>query len=81
MVGRQSPSAAVDDTTITAKVNSSFVADPVVSATAIDVDTTGGVVSLTGFVNNEQERQRAIQLAQAVTGVNRVTAGNLVVRR
>jgi hyperosmotically inducible protein len=81
MVGRQSPSAAVGDTTITAKVNSSFVADPVVSATAIDVDTTGGVVSLTGFVNNEQERQRAIQLAQAVTGVNRVTAGNLVVRR
>jgi hyperosmotically inducible periplasmic protein len=81
MVGRQSPSAAVGDTTITAKVNSSFVADPVVSATAIDVDTTGGVVSLTGFVNNEQEKQRAIQLAQAVTGVNRVTAGNLVVRR
>jgi hyperosmotically inducible protein len=81
MTGRQSPSAAVDDATITTKVNSKFLGDPVVSATAIDVDTTGGVVSLSGFVNSEQERVRAIQLAQSVEGVKRVNAGSLILRR
>ena len=81
MTGRQSPGAAVSDSTITTKVKSSFLGDPVVSALAIDVDTTDGVVVLTGFVASEQERQRAIQLAQAVEGVKRVDGRNLVVRR
>jgi trehalose synthase-fused probable maltokinase len=81
MAGRQSARAAADDTTITTKVKSSLLADPVVSAIAIDVDTTNGVVSLNGIVNSEQERQRAVQLAQAVMGVKRVDGCNLVVRR
>jgi hypothetical protein len=81
MAGRQRARAAADDTTITTKVKSSLLADPVVSAIAIDVDTTNGVVSLNGIVNSEQERQRAVQLAQAVTGVKRVDGRNLVVRR
>jgi osmotically-inducible protein OsmY len=38
-------------------------------------------VSLNGFVDNEQERTRAVQLAQAVSGVKRVDARNLVVKR
>ncbi|MGH8064035.1 MAG: BON domain-containing protein [Candidatus Entotheonellia bacterium] len=81
MTGRQSPGAAVDDTAISTKVKSSFLADPVVSALAIDVDTTDEVVSLTGFVASEQERQRAIQLAQGIAGVKRVDARTLVLRR
>jgi osmotically-inducible protein OsmY len=52
-----------------------------VGALAIDVDTNDGVVSLNGFVNNEQERTRAAQLAQNVSGVKRVDARNLVVKR
>jgi hyperosmotically inducible periplasmic protein len=71
----------VDDTIITTKVKASFVADATVSALAIDVDTAQGVVSLTGMVNSEAERQRAIQLAQGVEGVKRVEARNLVVKR
>ena len=66
---------------ITAKVKSSLLADPVVSATAIDVDTTAGAVSLNGIVKSEQERQRAIQLAQSTQGVRVVDARNLVIRR
>ena len=81
MTGRQSPGAAVDDTAITTKVKSSLLADPVVSALAIDVDTTDGVVSLTGIVVSEQERQRAVQLAQGIAGVKRVDASTLVLRR
>jgi hyperosmotically inducible periplasmic protein len=81
MTGRQSPGAAVSDSTITTKVKSTFLGDPVVSALAVDVDTTDGVVVLTGFVASEQERQRAIQLAQSVEGVKRVDGRNLTIRR
>jgi hypothetical protein len=64
----------IDDTIITTKIKSSFAADPQVSALAIDVNTVNGVVTLTGVVGSEQERQRAIQLAQGMAGVQRVEA-------
>jgi osmotically-inducible protein OsmY len=81
MVGRQSAGEAVDDTAITAKVKSSLIADPSVSASAIDVDTLDGMVSLNGIVTSEQERQRAIQLARSTQGVKQVDARNLVLKR
>jgi len=71
----------VDDSVITTKVKSSFVADSTVSALDISVETTQGVVNLTGIVNNEQERQRAIQIAQETDGVKKVDARNLLVKR
>ena len=70
----------VDDAIITTKVKTSFVADPTVSALSIKVETSQGVVNLTGIVNSEQERQRLIQLAQDVEGVKRVEARNLFVK-
>jgi hyperosmotically inducible periplasmic protein len=81
MTGRQSPGEAVSDSAITTKVTTNLVADSMVGALDIDVDTNNGVVILTGFVPSEQERQRAIQIAQSVDGVKRVDARNLVVRR
>ncbi len=71
----------IDDSTITTKVKSSFVADPTVSALAISVSTADGVVSLSGIVNSQAERQRAIQLARGVSGVKEVDDRNLFVRR
>jgi osmotically-inducible protein OsmY len=71
----------IDDSVITTKVKSSFVADSTVSALDISVETTQGVVNLTGIVNSEQERQRAIQIAQETNGVRQVDARNLVVKR
>jgi hyperosmotically inducible periplasmic protein len=79
--GERSTGQVIDDATITTKVKASFVADPQVSALAIDVDTANGVVSLTGVVDGEAERQRAIQLAQGIEGVKRVDANNLRVKR
>jgi hyperosmotically inducible protein len=70
-----------EDTAITAKVQSSFAADPLVSASAIGVQTTQGVVHLSGTVKSEQERFRAIQLVQGVAGVREIIVGNLVVQR
>ena len=71
----------IDDSLITTKVKARFAADPQVSALAINVDTANGVVSLTGVVNSEQERQQAIQLAQDINGVKRVEAQNLYAKR
>jgi hyperosmotically inducible periplasmic protein len=71
----------IDNALITATVKARLAADPTVSAFAIDVDTADGVVSLTGVVNDEQARQRAIQLAQETEGVKRVETQNLRLAR
>jgi len=71
----------IDDTAITTKVKTGLLADPMTSAFAISVETDRGVVSLTGIVNSEAERQRAIQVAQEVGGVKRVDGRNLFVKR
>jgi hyperosmotically inducible protein len=61
----------VDDSMITAKVKTAFVADKDVGALNIGVDTTNGVVRLTGS-GSETEARRAAQLASNVEGVKSV---------
>lgn len=78
---QESSGELTDDSAITAKVQSSFVADPLVSASAISVATTRGVVHLSGSVGNEQTRHRAIQIAQGVAGVKEIIVRNLIVQR
>jgi hyperosmotically inducible periplasmic protein len=58
---------------ITAKIKSKMALDDLVNARAIDVDTTGDVVTLSGTVHSEAERQRALQLARETAGVRSVT--------
>ena len=79
--GERRTGQAVDDTLITTQVKASFAADPQVSALAISVDTEQGVVTLSGVVESEAGRQRAIQLAQGIAGVKRVDANKLLVKR
>ncbi len=78
---RESPGEFLDDAAITAQVKSSLVADPMVRGSAIGVETTQGVVHLTGTVKSEQERHRAIQLVQGVAGVREIIVRDLVVQR
>jgi osmotically-inducible protein OsmY len=78
---RESTGASINDAAITAKEQSSFGADPLVSASAISVETTDGVVHLSGTVGNEQARHRAIQLTQGVAGVKEIIVRNLIVQR
>jgi hyperosmotically inducible periplasmic protein len=81
LAGERRTGQVVDDGWITTKTKASFAADPQVNALAITVETANGVVSLTGVVESEPARQRAIQLAQGIEGVKRVDAVNLHVRR
>lgn len=69
----------IDDATITAKVKTDLIRDPVVKAREINVDTNGGVVQLNGTVDNAQQRMRAEQIARSVSGVQNVE-DNLAVR-
>ena len=57
---------------ITAKIKSKMVLDDLVKARNINVDTNGSVVTLTGVVGSEAERQRALQLAKQTEGVTSV---------
>jgi hyperosmotically inducible periplasmic protein len=78
---QRSTGEVIDDTAITTKVKTSLLGDPMVSAFAISVETSRGVVSLTGIVNSTAERTQAIQIAQGVGGVRRVDARNLFIKQ
>lgn len=63
---------AVTDVGITAAVKAKLLADQAVSGLAIDVDTSGGVVTLSGEVNTRAEADQAMTLARGTEGVSRV---------
>ncbi len=62
----------VDDGIITSKIKLKLLEDPVTKARKIDVDTVNGVVTLTGVVDSEEERRRAVKIATSVEGVKKV---------
>jgi osmotically-inducible protein OsmY len=63
---------ALDDVTITAAVKSKLIADTVVGGLRIDVDTQRGVVSLSGPVKSQTERDTALRIARETSGVRDV---------
>ena len=63
---------AVDAGTLTAKIKSKMALDDLVKARTINVDTTGSVVTLTGTVGSNEERERAVRLARETVGVTNV---------
>lgn len=65
-------STASRDTVITTRVKAKFAEDSGVSALRIHVDTTDGVVTLSGRASTAEEVDRAVQLAKTVDGVKRV---------
>jgi osmotically-inducible protein OsmY len=69
---QQPAEQAVDDGVVTAKVKAALVADPVTKAHQINVETFKGTVQLSGFVETDEARSRALQLARDVEGVRRV---------
>jgi osmotically-inducible protein OsmY len=62
----------IDDATITARVKTALLNDPQVGGMKIDVDTTQGVVTMSGIVKSQAEANRAVQLARQANGVKDV---------
>jgi hyperosmotically inducible periplasmic protein len=65
-------SRTIDDATITTRVKTALLNDTVIDATKIDVDTAGGVVTLSGVVKAKDEEVKAIDITRRVTGVRDV---------
>jgi osmotically-inducible protein OsmY len=71
-VGANAAERALEDAALTAKIKSKLALDDQVEALRIDVDTTGDVVTLSGTVRSDAERERAVRLARETEGVRRV---------
>lgn len=63
---------AIDDGRLTAKIKAKMALDDSVKALDLNVDTTGGIVTVKGEVRSEAERQRALALARETEGVGKV---------
>jgi hyperosmotically inducible protein len=70
---------ALNEGSLTAKIKAKMALDDTVRALSIDVDTNGSTVTLSGSVNSEAERAKAVQLARETEGVTQVN-DRLVVR-
>ena len=62
----------IDDKNITAHVQTSLHEEPVYKFGDVDVKTFNGVVQLSGFVNADEQKRRAGEIAQRVEGVQQV---------
>lgn len=62
----------VDDSTITTKVKAVLLGDDMVKSFEIKVETMKGVVQLSGFVDNEDQKRAAKKDAESVAGVQDV---------
>jgi osmotically-inducible protein OsmY len=76
---RDSTGQYVDDSVITTKVKSALLGDEAVKSFAVSVETVKGVVQLSGFVDNAEQRAAAGKDAALVVGVKSVE-NNLIVK-
>ncbi|MFS4426731.1 BON domain-containing protein [Stutzerimonas stutzeri] len=68
---------AASDTWITTKVKSTLLAEDATPGMDIEVETNDGVVSLSGTVATEAEKEAAIAKAKGIKGVRDVAADGL----
>ncbi|MFO1454745.1 MAG: BON domain-containing protein [Steroidobacteraceae bacterium] len=70
--GNGSAGRAVDDSTLTAKVKTALADSPNAKARQVNVETKGGVVQLSGFVDSAEAKAEAARVAGNVQGVQTV---------
>jgi hyperosmotically inducible protein len=70
--GRQAK-RALSDVTLTGKIKSKVALDDTLDGSDLDVDTTRGVVTISGTVRSSAQKERALQLARETRGVASVT--------
>ncbi len=64
--------ATLDDATITAQVKTAILREPNLRILPIRVQTTNGIVQLSGFADTTQKSALAAELASSITGVKTV---------
>jgi len=68
-----------EDTWITTKVKAALLADDGVPGTDIKVETTNGVVKLSGNVDSKEKVKKAVEVAEGIDGVKKVDKTGLTV--
>ena len=63
---------AAPDSVVTAEVRARLAADTTVNASELEVATDKKVVTLTGNLNTQAEKDRALEIARSTTGVENV---------
>ena len=63
---------AITEGSLTGKIKAKMALDDHVKALDLNVDTVGTVVTITGTVNTQTEKDRALQLARDTAGVTQV---------
>jgi osmotically-inducible protein OsmY len=64
--------AATDDSSVSTRVRTVLLNDTQVNGGTINVTASNGVVTLSGRVRSEAERERAVALARQTSGVSDV---------
>jgi len=64
---------ALSDTAITSKVKAAILAEPGLKVLQVNVETTNGMVTLTGTVNSQRNSDKAVAIAGNVEGVKGVS--------
>lgn len=69
---RQSTGEYLDDSIITTKVKTALFTDETVEGMDVSVETYKGVVQLSGFVESQEDMDKAVEIASEVSGVKSV---------
>jgi hyperosmotically inducible protein len=80
-MGADRAEQAIANASLTSKIKAKMALDDTIEALEIDVDTDGSTVTLTGTVDTEAQRSRALQLARETEGVASVVDRLRIERR
>lgn len=69
---QESTGQYLDDTSITTRVKAAIFEEPTLKSAEINVETFKGRVQLSGFVTSRANADRAVAVAQKVSGVTSV---------
>ena len=70
--GSATVGTTIDDSIVTTKVKTALLADKSVKGSDISVITSRGLVQLSGYVDNQSQMDRAVEVARTVEGVQSV---------
>lgn len=70
----------LDDTVITTSIKAAFLDDKTIKGGDVTVETRKGEVQLSGFLDNQAQIDRAVEVARSVKGVRNV-ANSMAIKK
>ncbi len=79
-VGKTTVGQVANDAIMTSKIKTELVKDPDIRSTNIDVDTNNNIITLTGIVRSQSEKDKVFQIVRIVAGdrqvIDNLSVGN-----